>query len=168
MSKNKNILILNIGGTFSKTYGEINGKLIVPIHNNAVQIILEKSKISNCKVDGLIHKDSLDIDQKDRVLLKNQIEKSDYEKIIVIHGTDTMSKTAKYLAKYIKNKTIILTGAMVPFSIDNIEATSNLMLAFGYISSSNKNNIYIAMHGNVKKYNKIKKNRILGVFECLK
>jgi L-asparaginase len=57
---------------------------------------------------------------------------------------------------------------MVPFSLDEIEATSNLMLAFGYISSKNKKNIYIAMHGNIKKYNKILKNRTLGVFECQK
>ncbi len=168
MSKNKKILILNTGGTFSKTYDEINGNLVVPIHNKAIEEILGKSKISNCIVSGLIYKDSLNITQRDRILLKNQIKKSNHKKIIIIHGTDTMDKTAKYLAKHIKNKTIILTGAMVPFSLDEIEATSNLMLAFGYISSKNKKNIYIAMHGNIKKYNKILKNRTLGVFECQK
>lgn len=168
MSKNKNILILNTGGTFSKIYNDIDGNLAVPNHNKAVETILKNSKISNCTVNGLIYKDSLNINQTDRVLLKNQIKKSNYEKIIIIHGTDTMDKTAKYLAKHITNKTIILTGSMVPFSLDKVEATSNFMLAFGYILSNNKNNIYIAMHGNVKKYNKIVKNRILGVFECLK
>jgi len=75
VSKNKNILILNTGGTFSKTYDQINGDLVVPIHNKAVKLILKKSKISNCIVHGLIHKDSLNINQKDRNLLKNQIKK---------------------------------------------------------------------------------------------
>ena len=168
MSKNKNILILNTGGTFNKVYDEINGKLIVPQNNNAIESILKNSKMDNYNLEGLIYKDSLDINKLDREILKNKILNSTYEKIIIVHGTDTMDKTAQYLSKYIRNKTIILTGAMIPFYINNLEATSNLMSAFGYILSCKKKNIYIAMHGHVQKFNKIKKNRVLGVFECLK
>ena len=168
MSKNKNILILNTGGTFNKNYDEIKGELIVPNNNLAVESILKHSKITDCTVDGLIYKDSLEINKFDRHLLKEYINMSDYEKIIIIHGTDTMDKTAKFLSKHIKNKTIILTGSMVPYTINPIESTANLLLALGFISTNNKNNIFISMHGYVKKYNKILKNRNLGVFECQK
>ena len=168
MSKNKNILILNTGGTFNKIYDEILGELFVPNNNVAIESIIKHSKINNCIVDGLIYKDSLDINKLDRELLKEYIQMSNYDKIIIIHGTDTMDKTAKFLSKYIKNKTVILTGSMVPFSINTIEATSNLLLALGFISTAKKHNIYISMHGYVKKYNKISKNRTLGVFECQK
>ena len=166
MSSKTKILILNTGGTFNKVYDELTGKLIVPKNNNAIKIILSKSKISDIKIKGMIYKDSLDINNKDKKELKKYIEKSNYDKIIIVHGTDTINKTASYLSKYIKNKRIILTGAMKPFSIEQIEATSNLMSAFGFLLHSNKNNIYICMHGLIKKYNKIKKNKELGIFEC--
>ena len=168
MSKNTNILILNTGGTFNKIYDEFNGNLIVPKNNYAVNKILLNSKINKCKVKGLIYKDSLEINVEDRKLLKRYIISSKYKKIIIIHGTDTMDETAKYLDKNIKNKEIILTGAMVPFSVNQIEATSNLMLAYGYLSHKLKAGIYISMHGNIRNYKKIKKNRTLGVFECQK
>ena len=142
--------------------------MVVPIHNEAIDSILDNSKINHCKVDGLIYKDSLDITNKDRISLKNYLLKCSYKKVIIVHGTDTMDKTAHYLSKHIKHKKIILTGAMIPFSLGTIEASSNLMLAIGYIQSKIKQNIYISMHGHVKKYNKIRKNRSLGVFECQK
>jgi L-asparaginase len=166
VSKNKNILILNTGGTFNKTYNEIRGELIVPSHNKAINFILKSSKIEYCDVVGFVFKDSLDITKSDRILIENYIVKSPYEKIIIVHGTDTMDKTAKYLSKHITNKRIILTGSMVPYSISCVEPTSNLMLALGYIQSSKKFNTYIAMHGHVKRYNKLLKNRNRGVFEC--
>jgi len=168
VSNNKNILILNTGGTFNKVYNEIDGKLEVPRNNKAIENILESAKIINYNLKGLLYKDSLEINDNDRKELQNVIEKSKYKKILIIHGTDTMDKTAKYLSKHLNNKTVILTGAMVPFSIDSIEATSNFMLALGALSMKKEDNIYIAMHGNIKQYTKIKKNRDLGVFECQK
>ena len=168
MSKNKNILILNTGGTFNKIYDEIAGELVVPCDNKAIYSILKNSKINHCDVKGFIFKDSLDLTKLDRIAIRNYIIKSHYKKIIIVHGTDTMEKTAKYLSKHIKNKRIILTGSMVPYSLSKMEATSNLMLSLGYIQSSKNCKTYISMHGNVKKHNEISKNRILGVFECLK
>jgi len=168
VSKNKNILILNTGGTFNKIYDEISGKLIVPRNNNAINEILKMSNFTSCEVQGLLHKDSLEFKKKDRKLLKKIISKSSFQKIIIVHGTDTMDKTAKYLSSFIKNKTIVLTGAMIPYSINCVEATSNFSLAIGNIISNEKNDIFIAMHGNVQKYNQIKKNREIGVFECQK
>jgi L-asparaginase len=79
-----------------------------------------------------------------------------------------MDKTAKYLSKRVKNKQIILTGAMVPYSIEEIEAVSNLMQCYGYIKSCKKDGVYIGMHGEIESFENIKKNRELGVFECHK
>lgn len=166
MNDNKNILILNTGGTFNKVYNEINGKLFVPHHNQAIDYILKTSKINNIKVDGIIYKDSLDIKKSDRKKLVQYINKSTYKKIIIIHGTDTINITAKYLKKKIKNKLIVLTGSMKPFSINPIEATANLMTAFGFIQTCKENKVYICMHGLIKQPNKIKKNKKLGLFEC--
>ncbi len=163
----KQILILNIGGTFNKIYDEINGNLIVPKSNDVIDYILQIAKISNIKVAGLIYKDSLAINKNDRQKLVDYIKISKYKKIIIVHGTDTMNKTALFLSKQITNKHIVITGAMKPFSINPIEATANLLSAVGFIKANKKNNIYISMHGLIKEHTKIIKNRELGVFECL-
>ncbi len=167
MKSEKEILILNTGGTFNKVYDEIIGSLIVPKNNYAIDNILHISKISNIKVSGLIYKDSLEIGKNDRKKLVKFIKKSKSKKIIIVHGTDTMNQTALFLSRQIKNKQIILTGAMKPFSINSIEATSNLLSAVGFLKANDKNNIYICMHGLIEKHTKIIKNRDLGIFECL-
>lgn len=164
--KKKKILVLNTGGTFNKVYNKFTGKLDIPTNNNIVSEIFKVSHISNVKTDGIIYKDSLDITDKDREYIVQYIKLCGYRNIIIVHGTDTMNLTASYLAKYIKNKKIILTGAMVPFSINPVEAITNLMSAYGFLISCKKDNIYISMHGLIKKYNKIIKNRELGVFQC--
>ena len=165
MNNNQNILILNTGGTLNKVYNELNGELIVPNNNNAINKIIKFAKLPNLIVKGLVYKDSLDMNNQDRDKLVDYISNSNFKKIIIIHGTDTMKKTASYLNKRIQNKQIILTGSMIPFSIDPIEATANLMGAYGFMKNCKKDNIYISMHGLIKKYNKIKKNKTLGVFQ---
>jgi len=159
------ILIVNTGGTFNKIYNPIKGTLDIDREANSIKSILSAIKVEKYKLINIIGKDSLDITKQDRMQLLDTIVQYNYKKIIIIHGTDTIDKTAKFLDKYIKNKQIILTGAMVPFSIDPIEATSNFSLALGYIQSNKKNGIYIAMHSFVKLYKDIYKNRKLGVFK---
>ena len=165
MNNNKNILILNTGGTLSKVYNELSGELIVPKNNTAINMIAKYSKLSNTTIDGLIYKDSLKINNDDRDKLVEYINHSNFTKIIIVHGTDTINITASYLNKRVQNKKIILTGSMIPFSINQIEATANIMSAYGFIKNCKKNNIYISMHGLIKKHNKIKKNKTLGVFQ---
>ena len=160
------ILVLNTGGTFNKVYDELTGNLYVQKDNNIVDEIFKVSHIKSVEIDGLIYKDSLDITNKDRNSIVNYIDNCSYKKIIIIHGTDTINLTASYLSKHIKNKKIVLTGTMLPFSINPTEATANLMSAYGFLIACKKNNIYIAMHGLIKKHNKIIKNRKLGVFQC--
>lgn len=167
MNSKNSILILNLGGTFNKIYDEIKGKLIVAQNNDAILNLLSISKISNIEVQGMIHKDSLDMDDNDREKITKYILNSDYNKILIIHGTDTMDKTALYINNIITNKQIVITGAMKPFSINPIEATSNLSMAIGYLKCLNKDGTFISMHGVVLPYDKITKNRSLGVFECL-
>jgi len=165
MNNNKNIFIINTGGTFNKQYNELNGHLIIKKNNDLVENILKQSKITDVNVEGLIYKDSLEITNDDRKILVNFINKSKFKKILIIHGTDTMDKTALFLDENIKDKQIVITGAMKPFSIHSVEAVSNFMMGYGYLLSNEKNGVVIAMHGMVENYNKIKKNRELGVFE---
>ena len=163
------IMVLNTGGTFNKIYNEVTGKLVIQNNNFLIKQIIDTHFKTNKKpiIKGLIYKDSLELTKKDRELLLKEIKKYKSKKIIIVHGTDTMNITAKFLDKRIKNKTIILVGAMQPFSINPIEATASLMMAFGYLQNiKNKNGIFISMNGLIKKHNKVKKNKQLGVFEC--
>lgn len=166
MDNMKKILVLNTGGTFSKVYKPITGTLEVEKNNDQIKEIITLANIKNILIDGLIYKDSLYINNKDREILAQYISNLEFDKIIIIHGTDTIDRTAAFLDKNIKNKKIVLTGSMKPFSIEPVEAVSNLMTAYGFLQNCKTNNIYISMHGMVKKYNKIKKNKKLGEFEC--
>ena len=165
----KKLHIINTGGTFSKVYAPIKGILEVPTSNDAVKSILHNVYKSNTFFDltGIIYKDSLDINNKDRKILADEIKNSTSKRIIIIHGTDTMNKTASYLAKRIKNKKIVIVGAMQPFSYEPVESTASLMMAIGFLNAKVKNNIYICMNGLISKHNKIQKNYEKGVFECL-
>ena len=100
----------------------------------------------------------------DREFIVKTIKNIKNENIIIVHGTDTMDLTAKYLDEKIKDKTIILTGAMLPISINKIEATLNFSQAIGFLNANIENGIYISMHGSVKNYKKLIKNREIGKF----
>jgi len=125
--------------------------------------ILNKSLFNqNYKITQIISKDSLEFTKKDRELLLSTIQNSKEDKIIIIHGTDTMKKSAKFLSK-IKDKKIVFCGAMKPYEINSVEATANLFLAIGFIKNA-KNGIYIAMNGVFDTYQKIEKNYKKGIF----
>lgn len=159
----KKILIINTGGTFNKIYNPKNGVLEVNNDSHALQDISSKW-LCTFEILTLLGKDSLDITNHDRLELLSVIHQSTYDKIIIIHGTDTMDVTAEYLFDSDIEKTIILTGAMVPYSIDPIEATANLASAYGYINSLKKEGVFIAMNGVMDSWNKVKKNRKEGRF----
>jgi len=159
------ITIINTGGTFNKRYNPLNGELEVPSDYKAVKKILKKSLFQKkYKIVQIISKDSLEFTKKDREFLVKTIKKSKAKKIIVIHGTDTMKKSAKSVAKKIKNKKIVFTGAMKPFEIERIEAVANFMAGVGFLQNC-KNGVYISMHGIIKKWNRIEKDYKKGVFK---
>ena len=162
----KNILIIDTGGTFNKvTHPKTNKTTIV---DNS-SIALKKIALHwRCNLTSLniIGKDSLDMTNLDRLELLMTINNSEHTHIIVIHGTDTIDLTAQYLAEAETEKCIVLTGAMVPFSNDLIEATANFASAYGYINALplNHDAIYIAMNGLIKEYDEIVKDHAKGRF----
>ena len=163
LSKNKKILIISTGGTFNKEYLPKEGTLRVDESSKAVYDIASKW-LCEFEVLNIIGKDSLEMNSQDRLELLATIIQSDYKDIIVIHGTDTMELSAEYLADADEEKRIVMTGAMVPYAVDPVEATANLASAFGYIQTLEKEGVYIVINGVFGAYNKIKKDRKNGKF----
>lgn len=157
------MLILNTGGTFNKRYDPIKGELVIPQDNSAIETIL-KLLVIDISLQGILYKDSLEMDNHDRSLLAQTISQSDEKIIIVVHGTDTMDLSSEYVASLALDKVVVFTGAMVPFSIDSVEATSNLSMAIGYAQNVS-NGIYIVMQGVMGRYDCVKKNKSAGKFE---
>jgi L-asparaginase len=157
-------LIIDTGGTFNKVYNPLTGSLDIEKSGEAIDTIA-KNWLVEFEVINIIGKDSLDMIESDREEILQTIKKSTFNSVIIIHGTDTIDKTAKYLAKAKLGREIILTGAMVPFSINPIEATANLALAYGYIERLDREGVYIALNGSVNLYNRVIKNREKGKFE---
>jgi len=160
------MLILNTGGTFNKRYNPLSGGLEVPFDNAAVEKILSNFTY-DVQMAGLIYKDSLDMDMDDRKMMVKIIAASQETHFIIIHGTDTMDLSAAFLDEVLEDKVVILTGAIVPFEIDPLEATSNLAMSIGYAKSQNEAGVYICMQGSVAKYDKLVKNKKLGKFELV-
>jgi L-asparaginase len=160
----KKILIINTGGTFNKVYNPLTGNLEIDKQGEAIKSIA-KAWLTEFKIKNIIGKDSLQMTKKDRNLIVKTIKETEIKDIIIVHGTDTMHKTAKRVAKAKIDKNIILTGSMVPFSINPIESTSNLCSAYGFIQDIYKGGVYISMNGIIKDYKKVFKNKEKGYFE---
>jgi L-asparaginase len=161
------IHFINTGGTFNKRYNLINGTLEVPEDYKAIEDIFKNSLFNQkYKITQIISKDSLEFTKEDRKLLYKTIQNIKENKLVIIHGTDTMKKSAKFISS-IKNKKIVFCGAMKPYEINQIEATANLFLAIGFIQNA-KNGIYIAMNGVVDSYKKIEKDYKNGIFYKIK
>ena len=157
------IVVINTGGTFNKRYNPRTGELEVDATGSALKT-LSKRWMQHFEIVNIIHKDSLDMTNDDRLELLATIQHSVYHKILIVHGTDTMDITATYLDHAETNKQIVLTGAMVPFSIDPIEATANFSTAYTALTQMQENHIYIAMNGRIGPYQTIKKERTKGHF----
>jgi len=160
------ILLISTGGTFNKVYDPLKGELIIDETSSALEEIASKW-LCEFEIINIIAKDSLEMNSQDRLELLATISQSEYENIIVVHGTDTMGLTAEYLADGDLEKKIIITGAMVPYSIDPVEATANLASAFGYLQMLNKSGVYIVVNGLFGSYEKVKKDRKKGKFVML-
>lgn len=157
------MLILNTGGTFNKRYDPIKGELFVPQDNRAVEAVLA-SMVIDIPLQGILYKDSLEMDNHDRSWLAQTIAQSNEKIIIVVHGTDTMDLSAEYVASLSLDKVVVFTGAMVPFGIDPIEATANLSMAIGYANHGSAG-VHIVMQGVMGKFEHVKKNKSAGKFE---
>lgn len=158
------ITVLNTGGTFNKRYNPIMGLLEVPSDNIALEKIVKSCFNVEFDIRTIISKDSLDFTQKDREIILENIKNSTSDKIIIIHGTDTVDLTAQFIDGKIEDKKVVFTGAMIPMSIDEVEATMNFSQAIGFLNAPIQNGIYLSMHGSVIEHSKLKKDRSLGQF----
>ena len=166
MADKKKILIINTGGTFNKRYDPIKGKLYVEESGLALEELTSKW-LCNFEMIHIIGKDSIDLSSHDRLELLAIISQSSFSDIIIVHGTDTMALTAEYLADADLEKRIILTGAMVPYALDPVEATANFSSAYGTMQVLEKDGVFISMNGIFEEYTKVKKERSKGRFILL-
>tara|TARA_B100000427_G_scaffold329279_1_gene344889 strand:- start:112 stop:600 length:489 start_codon:yes stop_codon:yes gene_type:complete len=159
------IKIFVTGGTFDKEYNEISGNLF--FNDTHVREILELGRAHiDVEIKKLMLVDSLDMTKGDRsIILKNCIQAND-KRIVITHGTDTMTQTAKCLAKAELNNTIVLTGAMIPYKFGSSDGLFNLGCALAFAQTL-KSGVYIAMNGRVFDWDKVVKNKISGKFEEL-
>ncbi len=157
------IRIFITGGTFDKEYDEITGKLY--FKDTHMREILELGRAHiEVNIRTLMMIDSLEMTDSDRRLILNNCINAEEDQIIITHGTDTMTDTAKILANGNLEKTIVLTGAMIPFKFGSSDGLFNLGSALGFVQSLPRG-VYIAMNGKYFDYDKVKKNKTTGVFE---
>jgi L-asparaginase len=158
------ITVFTTGGTFDKVYFDANSQF--HIGESQVEPMLKESNVTfDYTVASLLRKDSLEITDEDRQILCEHVKASSAQHIIITHGTDTMSHTAKALAAHgIEGKTIVLVGAMQPARMRVTDAPFNLGFACAAVQLL-PSDIYIAMCGQVFQHNNVKKNLEAGRFE---
>jgi len=153
------------GGTFDKEYDEISGDLIFKETQVEKMLKLGRSNV-DINIRTLMMVDSLFMTAEDRRNIVNNCKKAKENKILITHGTDTMVETAKELAAESINKTIILTGAMVPYAFGSSDGLFNLGSALSFCQTL-KPGVYIAMNGKVFDWCNVSKNQKMGIFEDL-
>ena len=158
------IQILITGGTFDKSYNHISGDLF--FEKTHIPEMLERSKCRlNVDVKTLMMIDSLEMTQKDIEKIIDECKKTKSSRIVITHGTDTMVNTAEKIAEKIKNKTIVLTGAMIPYAFgSSSDGFFNLGSALSFVQTL-KNGVYIAINGQYFDYDMVEKNKLKGYFE---
>ena len=157
------IRILVTGGTFDKTYDEINGRLSFGATHLPEMLRLGRSRVE-ITIEVLMMVDSLDMTDADRTRIALRCAECDEARIVITHGTDTMVETASVVAQGVVGKTIVLTGAMVPYAFGSSDGLFNLGSALSFAQAL-PTGIYIAMNGQHFAWDEVRKNRDTGVFE---
>ncbi|PZR29549.1 MAG: asparaginase [Citrobacter freundii] len=160
------IRIFITGGTFDKEYNELNGQLYFKDTHMSDLLEMGRSKLA-VEIRTLMMIDSLEMTNEDRELIAHQCNQCEETQIIITHGTDTMSNTAQWLAKHVKNKTVVLTGAMIPIKFGSSDGLFNLGSALAFAQTLPPG-IYVAMNGRYFNWDNVRKNRQTGVFEEIK
>lgn len=160
-----NIRIFITGGTFDKEYNEINGELYFKDTH-----LPEMLKLGRCRlqvdVRTLMMIDSLQMTIADREIISENCSQAQADKIIITHGTDTMVETAKLLASKAIPKTIVLTGAMIPYKFGSSDGLFNLGSAIAFVQTL-PHGVYVCMNGSYFHWHNVWKNKQTGVFEEL-
>ena len=157
------VRILITGGTFDKEYDEIIGKLYFKDTHMREILNLGRSKL-DVKIRTLMLLDSLDMTDDDRNVILDNCKRVSESQIVITHGTDTMTDTAKVLAEASMEKTIVITGAMIPYKFGSSDGLFNFGGALAFAQSL-PHGVYIAMNGRYFDWNKVQKNKKTGVFE---
>ena len=159
------VRIFITGGTFDKEYNELDGHLYFKDSHLPEMLTLARSR-ADVTIRTLMMVDSLDMNDADRHLIVENCRRAKEEKIIITHGTDTMEVTAQALGKEITEKTIILTGAMIPYKFGSSDGLFNLGSALALVQTL-PHGVYIAMNGRYFRWDNVIKNRKTGQFEEL-
>ncbi len=160
------IRIFVTGGTFDKEYNELTGELF--FKETHLPEMLKRSRSSlDVTVRTLMMIDSLQMTEEDRELIAHQCRNAKENKIIITHGTDTMTVTGRELAVKVPGKTIVLTGAMIPYKFGSSDGFFNLGAALAFVQLLPAG-VYVVMNGRYFSWDNVRKNKQTGQFEELK
>lgn len=164
----KKILALVTGGTFDKEYNMITGELFFK-DTHLPEMFNRGRSTLDITVRTLMMIDSTEMTEEDREMILHNCQRSSFKHIIITHGTDTMERTARYLAAAnITDKTVILVGAIIPYKFGtSSDGFFNLGAALAF-AQCKEAGIYIAMHGECFNWDDVRKNRETGYFVHLK
>jgi L-asparaginase len=157
------IRIFITGGTFDKEYNELNGQLYFKDTHMSDLLVLGRSKV-RVEIRTLMMVDSLEMTDEDRDLIARQCNSCEETRIVITHGTDTMAETAMLLAAKVKDKTVVLTGAMIPIKFGSSDGLFNLGSALAFAQTLTPG-VYIAMNGRYFHADNVRKNTQTGIFE---
>ena len=157
------VCVFITGGTFDKTYDEIRGRLAFGDTHLPEMLRLGRSRVE-VSIRTLMMIDSLEMTDADRQLILQNCRSAAEERIVITHGTDTMTDTARVLGEAGLSKTIVLTGAMVPYAFGSSDGLFNLGSALSFVQALPPG-VYLAMNGRCFAWDDVVKNRELGIFE---
>lgn len=160
------IQVFVTGGTFDKEYNFITGQLY--FEDTHLKEMFERGRCSlDIDVKTLMMLDSMEMTEEDRGIIVHNCSRAGVDQIIITHGTDRMVETAKALAGAKIPKTIVLTGAMIPYAFGtSSDGFFNLGSALAYVQVLPPG-VYIAMNGRCFDWDKVRKNRSTGLFEAV-
>ena len=157
-----NTAVFVTGGTFDKEYNEIGGTLY--FRDSHLEEMLERGRCGlSIRLQVVMLKDSLELTDQDRMAILTACQSCDEPRIVVTHGTDTMEDTARYLADNLHGKTVVLTGAMIPYTFGSSDGLFNLGSALSFVQVLPAG-VYIAMNGRFFEAHNVYKDRQRGIF----
>jgi L-asparaginase len=152
------------GGTFDKEYNELTGSLFFKDTHLPEMLRLGRSRI-DVSISTLMMIDSLEMSDADRARIVDECGRTAETRIVITHGTDTMVETATALAASMSEKTIVLTGAMIPYAFGSSDGLFNLGSALSFVQALAPG-VYIAMNGRCFHWDRVRKNLESGFFEA--
>jgi len=160
------IRILVTGGTFDKEYDELTGRLFFR-DTHLPEMLRRGRSMLDIQLETVMMIDSLDMTDEDRAMIVTRARDCDERSVVISHGTDTMVETARALAAAsIKGKTIVLTGAMVPYAFGSSDGLFNLGSALSFVQVLPPG-VYVAMNGQHFRWDECRKNKATGCFETV-